>query len=74
MEVTDSELVERVRAGDDDAFRSRKRRDSRTEDVEDLGTIAATSATPDRLILGEMQNAMAVALEGMSGNERTAWP
>ena len=139
MEVTDSELVERVRAGDDDAFRliverhsralyrtayrltgngadaddvvqetlmrayrqlstfesraalttwlhriavncaldlidSRKRRDSRTEDVEDLGSIAATSATPDRVLLGsEMQKAMVIALEGMSGNERTAF-
>lgn len=139
MEVTDTELVERVRAGDDDAFRliverhsrpiyrsayritgnaadaddvvqetfmrayrqlasfesraalttwlhriavncsldlieSRKRRDSRTEDVEDLSTIASSQASPDRLLLGsEMQKAVAVALDGMSGNERTAF-
>ena len=139
MELTDIDLVERVRAGDDDAFRliverhsrvlfraayritgntadaddvvqetfmrayrqiatfesraalttwlhriavncaldlidSRKRRDSRTEDVEDMTTIASHDASPDRLLLGsEMQKAVAVALDGMSGNERTAF-
>jgi len=139
MEQSDSELVERVRGGDDDAFRliverhsrvlfrsayritgnsadaddvvqetfmrayrqlanfesraalttwlhriavncaldlidSRKRRDSRVEDVEDLSTIASRDASPDRILLGsEMQKAVAVALDGMSGNERTAF-
>ena len=139
MELSDSELVERVRGGDDDAFRliverhsralfraayritgnsadaddvvqetfmrayrqlanfesraalttwlhriavncsldlidSRKRRDNRTQEVEDLADIASPAATPDRILLGsEMQKAVAVALDGMSGNERTAF-
>jgi len=139
MELSDSELVERVRGGDDDAFRliverhsralfraayritgnsadaddvvqetfmrayrqlsnfesraalttwlhriavncsldlidSRKRRDNRTEHVEDLSSIASQTASPDRILLGtEMQKAVAVALDGMSGNERTAF-
>lgn len=139
MELSDSELVERVRGGDDDAFRliverhsrvlfrsayritgnaadaddvvqetfmrayrqlssfesraalttwlhriavncaldlidSRKRRDSRTEEVEDLSVIPSSAASPDRVLLGsEMQKALAVALDGMSGNERTAF-
>lgn len=139
MELTDSELVERVRGGEDDAFRliverhsrtiyrsayrivgnaadaddvvqetfmrayrqlerfesraalttwlhriavncsldlidSRKRREHRTEDVEDITTIASSDASPDRLLLGsEMQKAVAVALDGMTGNERTAF-
>jgi RNA polymerase sigma-70 factor (ECF subfamily) len=44
------------------------------EDVEDLSTIASAEAAPDRLLLGsEMQKAVAIALDGMSGNERTAF-
>src|SRR5215212_11399723 len=35
-----------------DLIDSRKRRDSRTEDVEDLSVLVSTEATPDRLLLG----------------------
>jgi RNA polymerase sigma-70 factor, ECF subfamily len=139
MEATDIELVERVRGGDDDAFRllverhsraiyrsayritsnaadaddvvqeaflrsyralgtfdsratfttwlhriaincaldlidSRKRRDGRIDDGEDLALIASRDATPDRVVLGtEMQRAIAAAMAGLTGNERTAF-
>jgi RNA polymerase sigma-70 factor, ECF subfamily len=139
MEPNDNELVERIRGGDDDAFRqivdrharplyrsayritgnaadaddvvqetflrsyralhtydanaslatwlhriaincaldlidSRKRRERRTTEVEDMTSIASTDASPDRVVLGsEMQRAVAVALTTLSGNERTAF-
>lgn len=139
MEATDIELVERVRGGDDDAFRilverhsraiyrsayritsnaadaddvvqetflrsyralgsfdsratfttwlhriaincaldlidSRKRRDGRINDGEDLALIASHDASPDRIVLGsEMQRAIAAAMAGLTGNERTAF-
>jgi len=139
MEATDIELVERVRGGDDDAFRvlverhsrpiyrsayritnnaadaddvvqetflrsyralasfdsratfttwlhriaincaldlidSRKRRDGRIDDGEDLSLIASHDASPDRVVLGsEMQRAIAAAMAGLTGNERTAF-
>lgn len=139
MEATDIELVERVRGGDDDAFRllverhsrsiyrsayritsnaadaddvvqeaflrayralasfdsratfttwlhriaincaldlidSRKRRDGRIDDGSDLALIASHDASPDRVVLGsEMQRAIAAAMAGLTGNERTAF-
>ncbi|HYC61007.1 MAG TPA: sigma-70 family RNA polymerase sigma factor [Thermoanaerobaculia bacterium] len=139
MEATDNDLVERVRAGDDDAFRllverhsrsiyrsayritgnaadaddvvqetflrsyramgsfdarasfttwlhriaincsldlidSRKRREHRFNDVQDLSVLASTDASPDRLALGsEMQTAIAAAMAQLTGNERTAF-
>ncbi|HYO74836.1 MAG TPA: sigma-70 family RNA polymerase sigma factor [Thermoanaerobaculia bacterium] len=139
MEPTDIELVERVRGGDDDAFRllverhsraiyrsayritanaadaddvvqeaflrsyralasfdsratfttwlhriaincaldlidSRKRRDGRIDAGEDLSLLASHDATPDRIALGsEMQRAIAAAMAGLTGNERTAF-
>ena len=138
MEATDTEVVERIRGGDDEAFRllvdrhsralyraayritgnaadaddvvqetflrayralerfdarasfatwihriaincsldlidSRKRRDNRHAD-EDVTAIAATTASPDRIVHGlEMQQAVAVAMERLTGNERTAF-
>jgi RNA polymerase sigma-70 factor (ECF subfamily) len=139
MEPTDNELVERVRGGDDDAFRilverhsrplyrsayritgnaadaddvvqeaflrsyraigsfdsratyttwlhriaincaldlidSRKRRDGRVSDDEDLSLVASHDASPERLTLGsEMQRAIAAAMSELTGNERTAF-
>jgi RNA polymerase sigma-70 factor (ECF subfamily) len=139
MEPTDIELVERVREGDDDAFRllverhsrplyrsafritgnaadaddvvqeaflrcyralatfdsratfptwlhriaincaldlidTRKRRDGRVDSPGDLSTIASLDASPDRIVLGgEMQRAIAAAMAGLTGNERTAF-
>jgi RNA polymerase sigma-70 factor (ECF subfamily) len=139
MEVMDNELVERVRRGEDDAFRiiverhsrpiyraayritsnaadaddvvqetflrayralanfdaraslatwlhriaincaldlidSRKRRDGRISDGADLAMIASTAASPDRVVLSsEMQRAIAAAMAGLTGNERTAF-
>src|SRR5688500_18959609 len=139
MDATDIELVERVRGGDDDAFRilverhsrslyrsayritgnaadaddvvqetflraykalrsfdsratfptwlhriaincsldlidARKRRESRIDDGGDVMSIASTDAAPDRIALGsEMQRAVAAAMAGLTGNERTAF-
>jgi len=139
MEPTDNELVERVREGEDDAFRilverhsrplfrsafritanaadaddvvqeaflrcyralatydsrasfqtwlnriaincaldlidSRKRRDGKIDAGEDLAQLASHDASPDRLLLGtEMQRAIAAAMAGLTGNERTAF-
>jgi RNA polymerase sigma-70 factor, ECF subfamily len=139
MEPSDIELVERVRSGDDDAFRvlverhsraifrsayritangadaddvvqetflrafralggfdsratfttwlhriaincsldlidSRKRRDGKIAAGEDLAMIASKDASPDRVVLGsEMQRAIAEAMAGLTGNERTAF-
>lgn len=139
MEETDNDLVDRVRAGDDDAFRllverhsrsiyrsafritgnaadaddvvqetflrsyralnsfdarasfttwlhriaincsldlidSRKRREHRFNDIEDLSVLASTAASPDRVALGsEMQHAIAAAMAQLTGNERTAF-
>jgi RNA polymerase sigma-70 factor (ECF subfamily) len=139
MELSDVELVERVREGDDDAFRllverhsravyrsayritsnaadaddvvqeaflrayraadsfdgrssfptwlhriavncaldlisARKRRTDKVDIVEDMSTIASHDAAPDRILMGsEMQRAIAEALTGMTGNERTAF-
>ncbi|HEX2121847.1 MAG TPA: RNA polymerase sigma factor [Thermoanaerobaculia bacterium] len=57
-----------------DLLDSRKRRDSRIEQTDDLTAIATSEASPDRVVLGaQMQKAMAAALTAMSGNERTAF-
>lgn len=57
-----------------DLIDSRKRRDGRVNDGEDLTAIASTAATPDRVVHGiEMQRAVAMAMERLSGNERTAF-
>lgn len=57
-----------------DLIDARKRRDSRTADVEDLSTIASHGATPDRLLhSSQMQKAVAMAMDRLSGNERTAF-
>src|SRR5215218_98520 len=46
-----------------DLIDSRKRRDSRISDGEDLALIASHAATPDRVVLGsEMQRAIAAAM------------
>ena len=139
MDATDNDLVERVRGGDDEAFRvlverhsraiyraayritgnaadaddvvqeaflrayraagsfdarasfttslhriaincaldlidSRKRRDQRINDDHDLSLISTHDASPDRIVLGsEMQRAIAAAMSGLTGNERTAF-
>lgn len=57
-----------------DLIDSRKRRDGRIDDAEDLSFVASTAATPDRIALGtEMQRAIAAAMAGLTGNERTAF-
>jgi RNA polymerase sigma-70 factor, ECF subfamily len=57
-----------------DLIDSRKRRDGRVNDGEDLASIASTAASPDRIVHGlEMQRAVASAMERLSGNERTAF-
>jgi RNA polymerase sigma-70 factor (ECF subfamily) len=57
-----------------DLIDSRKRRDSRVNDGEDLSMIASHDASPDRIVLGsEMQRAIAAAMAGLTGNERTAF-
>lgn len=139
METTDNDLVERVRGGDDDAFRvlverhsrpiyraayritgngadaddvvqetflrayraidrfdsraafttwihriaincsldlidSRKRREGRTDAGEDLTAIASHDASPDRVVHSlQMQQAVAAAMDRLTGNERTAF-
>ena len=136
---TDTELVERVRGGDDDAFRllverhsrpiyraayritgngadaddvvqetflrayraidrfdsratfttwihriaincsldlidARKRREGSTDAGEDLAAIASHEARPDRVVHSlQMQQAVAAAMDRLSGNERTAF-
>jgi len=57
-----------------DMIDARKRRDGRVNDGEDLSAIASSAATPDRVVHGmQMQRAVAVAMERLSGNERTAF-
>ena len=57
-----------------DLIDSRKRRESRHADPELLSSLAATSASPDRIAIGsEMQRAIAEAMDQLSGNERTAF-
>jgi RNA polymerase sigma-70 factor (ECF subfamily) len=57
-----------------DLIDSRKRREGRHSDGEDLTAIASPAATPDRIVHGiEMQRAVAAAMERLSGNERTAF-
>jgi RNA polymerase sigma-70 factor (ECF subfamily) len=57
-----------------DLIDSRKRRDGRIDDGEDLSLIASHDASPDRVVLGgEMQRAIAAAMAGLTGNERTAF-
>jgi RNA polymerase sigma-70 factor, ECF subfamily len=57
-----------------DLIDSRKRREGRMDDVEDMTVIASHDAAPDRIALGaEMQRAVAVAMDGLTGNERTAF-
>lgn len=57
-----------------DLIDSRKRRDGRINDGEDLALVASTDASPDRIVLGaEMQRAIAAAMAGLTGNERTAF-
>jgi RNA polymerase sigma-70 factor (ECF subfamily) len=57
-----------------DLIDSRKRRDQRINDGEDLSLLASHDATPDRVVLGsEMQRAIAAAMNELTGNERTAF-
>jgi RNA polymerase sigma-70 factor (ECF subfamily) len=57
-----------------DLIDSRKRRDHRINDGEDLSLLASTDASPDRIVLGtEMQRAIAAAMDELTGNERTAF-
>lgn len=57
-----------------DLIDSRKRRDGRISDGEDLSLLASHAATPDRVVLGsEMQRAIAAAMAELTGNERTAF-
>ena len=57
-----------------DLIDSRKRREGRVNADEDLSAIASSSAAPDRIVHGlEMQQAVARAMEQLSGNERTAF-
>ena len=57
-----------------DLIDARKRRDGRVNAGEDMSTIASTAAAPDRVVHGlEMQQAVAAAMERLSGNERTAF-
>jgi RNA polymerase sigma-70 factor (ECF subfamily) len=57
-----------------DLIDSRKRRDHRISDGEDLSLLASKDAAPDRIVLGtEMQHAIAAAMNELTGNERTAF-
>ena len=57
-----------------DLIDSRKRRDHRINDGEDLSLLASHDASPDRIVLGtEMQRAIAAAMDELTGNERTAF-
>jgi RNA polymerase sigma-70 factor (ECF subfamily) len=57
-----------------DLIDSRKRRDHRINDGEDLNLVASHDASPDRIALGsEMQRANAKAMAELTGNERTAF-
>jgi RNA polymerase sigma-70 factor (ECF subfamily) len=57
-----------------DLIDSRKRRDGRINDGEDLALLASSDASPDRVVLGsEMQRAIARAMDDLTGNERTAF-
>jgi RNA polymerase sigma-70 factor (ECF subfamily) len=57
-----------------DLIDSRKRRDQRINDGEDLSLLVSPDASPDRVALGtEMQRAIAAAMAQLTGNERTAF-
>jgi RNA polymerase sigma-70 factor (ECF subfamily) len=57
-----------------DLIDSRRRRENRIDAAEDLSLIASSSAAPDRVALGaEMQQAIAAAMDALTGNERTAF-
>lgn len=57
-----------------DLIDSRRRREGRIDDGEDLSLVATSDATPDRVALGsEMQRAVARAMDSLTGNERTAF-
>jgi len=57
-----------------DLIDSRKRRDHRVNDDEDLSLLVSQDAAPDRIVLGgEMQRAIAKAMAELTGNERTAF-
>jgi RNA polymerase sigma-70 factor, ECF subfamily len=57
-----------------DLLDARRRREGRIDASDDLSTIASHDALPDRVVHGlEMQRAVAAALTGLSGNERTAF-
>ncbi|MDQ3280370.1 MAG: RNA polymerase sigma factor [Acidobacteriota bacterium] len=57
-----------------DLIDSRKRRDGRIDDGAELSLVASNDASPDRVVLGaEMQRAIAAAMAGLTGNERTAF-
>jgi RNA polymerase sigma-70 factor (ECF subfamily) len=57
-----------------DLIDSRKRRDHRINDGEDLSLLVSPDASPDRVALGtEMQRAIAAAMAQLTGNERTAF-
>lgn len=57
-----------------DLIDSRRRREGRISDGEDLALVASHDASPDRIVLGsEMQAAIARAMSDLTGNERTAF-
>lgn len=57
-----------------DLIDSRRRREGRIDAGEDLSLHASRDAAPDRVVLGgEMQRAIAEAMNQLTGNERTAF-
>lgn len=57
-----------------DLIDARRRREGRIDAGEDLALVPSTAASPDRVALGaEMQRAVAMAMDALTGNERTAF-
>ena len=57
-----------------DLIDARKRRGTTSHDEDLLATVASTEIAPDRIAHGnEVQRAVALALQSLSGNERTAF-
>jgi RNA polymerase sigma-70 factor (ECF subfamily) len=57
-----------------DLIDARKRREGKTDAGEDMTSIASHDATPDRIVHSlQMQQAVAAAMDRLSGNERTAF-
>jgi len=57
-----------------DLIDARRRREGRIDSGEDLTLLASSDASPDRVVLGtEMQRAVAMAMDALTGNERTAF-